>query len=274
MMHNLIFATAIFLPSGHAEVAKNAVVATINGKKITYDEFKKRYDEVKRQSINAPPPDLFLEDLVRYEVGVEEAEKRNLRNDPQVQERFRQELYKALVEKAIGQEVQKIQVSEKEMQEFYKKNPELRTSHILIEVKADATPDQRKDAKKRGEDILAEVRRSKRPFEELVKLYTDDTLSRSTGGDIGYQSRVTLVPPYYEAALGMRVGDIKGLVETQYGYHIVKLTGRRAYDQANKRQLRAAVFDEKRKEIFDNYFKNLKSKYRIEVNKNLVKNSP
>ncbi|AFX99731.1 peptidylprolyl isomerase [Bdellovibrio bacteriovorus] len=247
------------------------VVAQVGKKTITLEDFNKKYNEVKSQTINPPTKEQFLEDLVRFEMGVQEAEKRNLQKDPVVQSRFDQEMYKALLEKDIGQRVQKIQVSDAEMKAWYAKNPELRTSHILIEFKAGATPAQVAEAKKRATEIYEEVKKSKRPFEELVKLYSDDALSKQVGGDIGWQSRVTLVPNYYEAVVNMKVGEVTGLIETQFGFHVIKLTGRRSFENANKRQIRAAVFDEKRKQVFNDYFERMKKSYPIKENKGLLK---
>src|SRR5690349_6680640 len=82
-------------------IARAQTVATVGTKTITMDEFKKRYDEVKRNAYNPPTAELFLEDLIRYEVGVQEAEKKGIQNEPEVRERFRQEMYKALLEKAL-----------------------------------------------------------------------------------------------------------------------------------------------------------------------------
>ncbi|MGZ3768435.1 MAG: peptidylprolyl isomerase [Bdellovibrio sp.] len=246
-------------------------VAQVGKKTITVEEFNKKYNEVKSQTINPPSKDLFLEDLIRYEVGLQEAEKKGFQKDPIVLERLNQEMYKALLEKEIGPKVQKIQVSDKEMKTWYANNPELRTSHILIEYKAGATPAQIAEARKRANEIYDEVKKSKRPFEELVKLYSDDALSKQAGGDIGWQSKVTLVPGYYDAALAMKVGEIKGLIETQFGFHVIKLTGRRSFENANKRQIRAAVYDEKRKEIFNGYFDKLKKSYTIKENKSVIK---
>nr|BFD57910.1 peptidylprolyl isomerase [Bdellovibrio sp. CKG001]BFD61337.1 peptidylprolyl isomerase [Bdellovibrio sp. HM001]BFD64995.1 peptidylprolyl isomerase [Bdellovibrio sp. HAGR004] len=249
----------------------NEVVAQVGKKTITLEDFNKKYNEVKSQTINPPTKEQFLEDLVRFEMGVQEAEKRNLQKDPIVQERFDQEMYKALLEKDIGQRIQKIQVSDAEMKAWYAKNPELRTSHILIEFKAGATPTQVAEAKKRATEIYDEVKKSKRPFEELVKLYSDDALSKQVGGDIGWQSRITLVPNYYDAVANMKVGEITGLIETKFGFHIIKLTGRRSYENANKRQIRAAVYDEKRKDVFNDYFEKMKKSYPIKENKSLLK---
>lgn len=259
------------LVSSFSFAQKNEVVAVVGSKKITVEEFNKKYEEVRRLTTNPPPKTVFLEDLVRFEVGVQEAAKRGMENDPVVQDRFKQEMYKALLEKEIGMTVQKIPVSEKEMQEWYKNNPELRSSHILVEFKPGASAEQIAEAKKRATDIWAEVQKSKRPFEELVKLYSDDTLSKQAGGDVGWQSRVTLVPAYYDALMSMKIGELKGLIETQFGFHIIKLTGKRSYENANKRQIRAAVFDEKRKAIFNGYFEKLKKGYSIKTNPELLK---
>lgn len=249
---------------------KDVTVAVVGSKRISLDEFNRKYNEVRLQTMNPPSRAQFLEDLVRYEIGLQEAERRKLNQDPIVQERMRQEMYKALLEKELGEKVQKNTVSEKEMQDYYKRNPEIRTSHILIELKSGATAEQREEARKRANEIYEEVKKSKRPFEELVKLYSDDTLSKQSGGDVGYQNRVTLVPNYYDTALAMKVGEIRGLIETQFGFHIIKVTGRRAYDSANKMQLRAAVFDEKRRAVFDTYFNSLKKNYKIETNSKVL----
>lgn len=247
-------------------------VATVGSKTITLEDFKKRYDEVKKNAINPPPPEVFLEDLVRYEVGVQEAEKQNIQNDPLVKERFRQEMYKALVEKALADKVNNIKVTEGEMKKYYERNPDLKTSHILFEFKVGATPEEKQIARKRAQEVLAEVKSSKKPFADLAKLYSDDVLSKDRGGDIDYQNRVTLVPTYYDAASKLSLNGISGIVETRYGFHIIKLTGRRSYDETlDKRPLRTSVFDEKRKVIFDDYFAKLKSKYKISINKSALK---
>lgn len=271
MKHFMSFAVISLLCfSSFAQQNKDAAVATVDGKTITLEEFNKKYNDIKSQTVNPPTREQFLEDLVRYELGLQEAEKRKLGNDPIVQERMRQELYKALLEKDLGDRVQKLTVSDKEMEAYYKKNPEIRTSHILIELKPGATNEQKNEARKRATEILSEVKKSKRPFEELVKLYSDDPLSKQTGGDVGWQSRISLVPSYYDTILKMNVGEISNLIDTPFGIHIVKVTGRRSYENANKRQIRAAVFDEKRREAFNDYFDRLKKSAKITTNKKLI----
>lgn len=266
----VFFTFTFFTIYSHANEA--SVVATVGSKKITLGEFNKRYSEITSQVLaNPPSKKVFLEELVRYELGVQEARKRGMEKDPIVQDRINQEMYKALLEKELGKKVEESTVTDAEMREWYKNNPQIRLSDILIEVKPGATKEQRGEAEKRAKEILAEVKKSNRPFEELVRLYSDDITTKNLGGDIGWQSKVSLVPEYYEAAISLNVGEITSkLVETPFGFHIVKLSGRRSFDEATKREIRMAVYDVKRKAVFDAFFDKIKKGYKINVNSRLV----
>src|SRR3989344_9111030 len=134
-MTSIIGALILSASLSLAQTKGSEVIATVGNKKITVDDFNKKFNEIKSQTLNPPTKAQFLEDMVRYEVGLQEAAKRHLERDPIVIERVQQETYKALLEKDLGQKVQKIQVSDAEMKAWYKNNPEIRTSHILIEFK-------------------------------------------------------------------------------------------------------------------------------------------
>ncbi len=254
-----------------ANSAGAEVLATVGNAKITTEEFNRKLADVKKQAMNPPTPEQYLEDLVRFEVGIQEAEKLKLANDPLVKERFKQVLYNSLLEKQLGKKVEAIKISDAEMKDFYKKNPELRVAHILIDLKANATPEEREITRKRALEILDDVKKSKRPFEELVKLYSDDLQTKEMGGDIGFQSRVTLLPSIYDAAVNMKDGEIKGLLETRFGFHIVKLIERRSFDMADKRQIRSALFDVKRAKVFNDYFEKAKKGYKIDIHREALK---
>lgn len=272
-MPYILFAVLTYFSLSVHDVSAQTV-ARVGNKEITLKEFQEKFSEIKKRAVNPPSVDEFLEDLIRYEMGLQEAQRRKLENDPAVKQAMDQELYRGLVEKSIGQKVGQIKVNEKEMRAHYARNPEIRTSHILISLKPTANQQERAAAKKRAEEIYAEVTKSKRPFADLVKLYSDDTSSKNGGGDLDYQSRISLLttfgPTYYEAALKMNINQIRGLVETPYGYHIIKLTGKRSYEQASKQQIRLAVFEEKRKKVFDDFFNSLKKNYKIETNRKLL----
>lgn len=266
-MRAVLIALGLFF----ASTTNAQVLATVGNSKITVEDFRRKLNDIKKKTVNPPTPEQYLEDLIRYEIGVQEAEKMKLANDPLVKERFRQVLYNSLLEKQIGKKVEGIKITESEMRQFYKNNPEVRIAHILIDMKPNPTAEERETTHKRAQEILAEVKKSKRPFPELVKLYSDDLATKEMGGEIGYQSRVTLFPSHYELALNMKAGEIRGLLETQFGFHIIKLIERRSYDLADKRQIRAALHQAKQAKIFNDYFEKLKKGYSVDVNREALK---
>ncbi len=271
-MKRILLVCFLFITSFSFAQKDSDVVATVGSKKITLGEFNKKYKDITSQVLsNAPSKKVFLEDLVRYEMGLQEAKKRGLEKDAIVQDQMNQAMYKGLLEKELGQKVQEAKVSDEEMKAWYSKNPQIRVSTILIEVKPGATEAQREEAKKRANEILAEVKSSKRPFEELVRLYSDDTTTKNLGGDVGWQSRITLNGAYYEAANKLKLNEVtSNLVEVAFGFHIIKLTGKRTFEEAPKREIRMAVFDEKRRVLFDKFFAGLKKNYPVNVNSKLV----
>ncbi len=260
------FLFALIILSYHT-TASAVVLAEVGSEKITLREFNQEYEKVlKNTPINPPSRRLFLEDMIRLELGVQEAKRKKLENDSIVQEQFKHVLYRALLEKEVGTQASAISVSTKELRAHYRKNPEIRTSHILIGLKSGATKKERLAARKRAQEIYTKVKKSRRPFEELVKLYTDDVQTKPRGGDLGWQTRLTLVPQYYKAAIRLKVGQITGIVESKFGFHILKLIGRKSFKNADRVKVRAQVFDKKRKRLFDAYFKSLKKKYKVKKN--------
>ncbi|MBK9293710.1 MAG: peptidylprolyl isomerase [Oligoflexia bacterium] len=248
------------------------VVLKINNRIVTNEEFNKRFDDA-RKLVNPPSSKAaFLEDLINYEIGVQEAEKRNVAKDPIVAERIRQQLYVGLLEMELGKKANNISISEEEKMAFYKTTPQLRSSHILIEIKPNATASEKAQAKKRALDILNEVRSSKKSFEDLVKLYTDDLVTKARGGDVGYQSSLTINPDYYGALLKLRVGEVApSLIETKYGFHIAKLTGKLSYEDADKNLIVNPILEKKKIDLFKSYFNSLRKKYKITTNTNALK---
>lgn len=244
---------------------------SVGSKKISAKEFQERFDQIQKNAVNPPTKEQFLKDWIKFEMGVREAYAQNLQKSPEVIQAMEQVLYNALLEKEVGKKLQNVNVKESEMRSYYSKNPEIRTSHILISVKPNASAGAIAAAKKRANEVYTEVRSGKRSFADYVKLYSDDVPSKANGGDIGFQTRVTLVPEYYEAAIKLRKGRVSQPVQTRYGFHIIKLTDTRSYADADKSQIRAAVLDLKRNRIFENYFKSIQKKYPISVNEAVIR---
>lgn len=126
-----------------------------------------------------------------------------------------------------------ITVNEADLKTYYDQNAarlaakpeERRASHILIAVPKNASPDVKAKAKARAEELLAQVRKNPDSFAELAKKYSQDPGSAANGGDLDYFTRGSMTKPFEDAVFALnKKGDISGVVESEFGYHIIKLT--------------------------------------------------
>jgi peptidyl-prolyl cis-trans isomerase D len=118
-------------------------------------------------------------------------------------------------------------VTEKDLRDFYDKLkdryavPEKRrASHILIQILDGKDGDA--VARKKAEDVLAQARSGK-DFATLAKQYSQDVGSAAKGGDLGWAERSNFVAPFAEVLFSTPVGEIRGPVKTQYGYHVIRV---------------------------------------------------
>lgn len=107
----------------------------------------------------------------------------------------------------------------------YQGNEQRQASHILIGFNSNATAEEKAAAKEKAESILKQVKANPKNFEKLAIEFSQDTGSAAKGGDLGSFGRGAMVKPFENAAFSMKVGDISDLVESEFGYHIIKLTG-------------------------------------------------
>ncbi len=108
-------------------------------------------------------------------------------------------------------------------QALYGKPEERDASHILIAVKPDASDADKAAAKKKAEDLAAQVKANPAKFAELAKQNSQDPGSASQGGELGPFSRGTMVKPFEDAAFAMNPGEITGPILSDFGYHVIKL---------------------------------------------------
>ncbi|MHB1332463.1 MAG: SurA N-terminal domain-containing protein [Sulfuriferula sp.] len=125
-----------------------------------------------------------------------------------------------------------IKISDAEIKQYYDQNlakysePEQRrASHILIAVKASDSAQQRAAAKARAEAIYQQVKANPASFAEVAKRESNDTGSAVQGGDLGWFSQKAMVKPFADAAFAMPKGAISQPVLSEFGYHIIELTG-------------------------------------------------
>ena len=243
------------------------IVASAGPVVIRADEFARRLNEIRGRAETAPEARSFLEDLIGLKLGAAEANKLGLDSDPAMKDAIEQVMYDAWLERSLGPSIAAIRVDESEMREFYRRNPVLHLAYILIDVKSGASAEAREAARKRAGEITHEIRGSARLFADFVKMYSDDATTLSTAGDLGEQSRISLRPEIYSALKDANTGAIVGPVNSRDGYHIYKIVERRPYDLADRRIVRAAVFDNKRAKLFADSIAKLKKKVRVSVDK-------
>jgi len=125
--------------------------------------------------------------------------------------------------------VSKTVVSETEMRAFYDNNPDkfkrdetVKASHILIGVDGKATVEEKKTAREKAEKLKKELSGGA-DFASLAK-GNSTCPSSLQGGDLGFFGKGQMVPPFEKAAFGLKPGETSDVVETQFGYHIIKLT--------------------------------------------------
>ena len=147
-----------------------------------------------------------------------------------------------------------VEVSDEELKKFYLENQsryqapeERRASHILIPAAASATPEEKAKAKALAEDLFKQAKANPKKFGELATKFSKDPGSAEKGGDLGFFGRGLMVKPFDEAAFAMKVGDVAGPVETQYGYHIIRLDAIKAVQATPLESVKAQIVEEIRK---------------------------
>jgi peptidyl-prolyl cis-trans isomerase D len=161
-----------------------------------------------------------------------------------------------------------ITVSEDDLHKYYTENAaryttpeERRASHILINAPKDASADVRAKAKAKAEALLAQVKANPDSFAELAKKNSDDPGSAERGGDLDYFARGAMVQPFDEAAFKLKPGEISGVVESDFGYHIIKLTGVRGGEKRSFESARAEMEREIKAQLAQRKFTEMASDF-------------
>ena len=103
-------------------------------------------------------------------------------------------------------------------------NDARRSSNILIKVDSDASDEDKAAAKAKAQECLDKINSGELSFEDAVKQYSDDTGSKEKKGDVGWDKLTTFVDSYQAALEGLNKGDVSDVIESTYGYHIIKCT--------------------------------------------------
>jgi peptidyl-prolyl cis-trans isomerase D len=204
------------------------------------DEFRRRNEKVKLAVVSFPA-DKFREGLEATDAELNayyEAHKNELKISEKRKVKY------ALVDmQAIRNKItvspDDIKRSYEDKEQQYSTPEQVRASHILLKTqgKDDAA------VKKQAEDLLAKAK-SGADFGKLASQYSEDDVSKAKAGDLDFFSKGQMVPEFDKVAFSLKVGEISDLVKSQYGYHIIKVTDKKAATKKSLDEVRAQIEDE------------------------------
>ncbi len=187
--------------------------------------------------------------------------------------RMRAMAYEKLLMAKKGDE---IRVSEEEAKKYYDENPkefavpeQVQASHILISTKPtdpNTDPNELKvQAKQKAEELLKQLKDGG-DFAALAQEHSSCS-SKTRGGDLGLFTRGRMVKPFEEAAFALKVGELSDVVETKFGYHIIKVTEHRDPNTIAFEDARAEIMDklagQKKLEVMKAYLQTLRDSAKI-----------
>lgn len=126
---------------------------------------------------------------------------------------------------------QQIKVTDEDIKKYYEQNlaryktdEQRRASHILVKAAKDAPAAEKAAAKAKAEKLLAQVKKNPNDFAKIAKENSDDPGSAERGGDLDFFGKGMMVKPFEDAAYKLKEGEVSDVVESDFGYHIIKLT--------------------------------------------------
>ena len=154
-----------------------------------------------------------------------------------------------------------IVVPEADLKTYFEQNAarlagleERRASHILINADKAAPAEQRDAARAKAQALLADVQKSPNQFADIARKNSQDTGSAAKGGDLDFFGRGAMVKPFEEVVFALKKGDISGIVETEFGFHIIRLTDIKVPEQKSFESQRAKLETEVRAQLAQRKF--------------------
>jgi peptidyl-prolyl cis-trans isomerase C len=234
--------------------------------------------ESKARKVVAPPWEVDSQvDQIKKQFPSEDAFKQMLQTRGITLEQLRADTAQTIaVNLMLKNELEtKIAVTEADGKKFFEENkPRFRqedsvhASHILIRTPEPADAPTKAKAKSQADDLLAQLKKGA-VFADLAKQFSQDPGSAPNGGDLGFFSKGQMVPAFEQAAFALKPGQTSGVVETPFGYHIIRVIETKAgrdlpYDEVKAQiddYLKQQLRDQKSQEFVDQ----LKAKGRVQV---------
>ena len=250
------------------EKSEGPVVAEVDGKDITLDDFKEYYRYPTQNFASAQ--DEFdakreaLDSMMVTEMLIHTAHDKGMDDMPDVNKVLAASTDRFLLDALYQKEIQdKINVTDAEIKEFYDNQKwQVRAAHILVETEQEAN------------DIIERIKNGE-DFEELAYNLSIDPSAKRNRGDMGYFSWGSMVEEFERAAFSMEIGEISPPVKSPYGYHIIKVLDRHdsGYDEnwnEAKPKIREQLEKRQRYALTNEFYERLKTKYPVTVDQSVA----
>ncbi|HEX2769768.1 MAG TPA: peptidylprolyl isomerase [Geobacteraceae bacterium] len=258
---------------GNKSRKEGQTVAEVNGSVITTADFKKEVETLPpylRPMAETPEGKTeLLDTMIIREIIIQQAQKDGLDKSPAVTDKLEELKKRLIVEAFLKKKIEdQANITDADLQKFYDQNKDkfntgdqVRASHILVK------------SEKEAQDILGQIKKGGN-FEALAKKYSVDSAG-AKGGDLGWFGKGSMIPEFEKVVFSLKEGELSGVVKTQFGYHIIKLTGKRpagirSFAEA-KEQIKAKLLPEKQQQTFQKLKDELKKSAKYSIKEDVLK---
>ena len=270
---------------GKGEKAKDAVVATIGTKQITMKELNDKLEQIPpqyRMTFKGEDKKKLLENIIDRYLLTQEAKRVKIDKIPEVEQKVEDLASNILIQELINREInQKIVITDEEAKKYYDANldefkiPEkIKARQILIKVDANATPEDTAKKEVKAKELLEKVKAGG-DFEALVKESSDDTRTKTKGGDLGFITKGRMSAEFDKVVFETKAGEVGALVKDQEGFHIIKVDEKKGAQQQGldsvKVRITTKLKRDKQKEMVEGLIASLKAKNKVTINEELLK---
>ncbi len=244
---------------------ENKVLATVGGKNITEQDVTMALMQMGQRGQNYNNPQgraMILDQLISRKLFLMDAQRNLYEREPAFKEQLTRVKEDMLTSYAMQKALEKVRVTEAEAKTYYEENKEkfvsgltFSASHILV------------DSEDKANQLLAQIKAGDITFEEAAAQYSSCP-SGKNGGDLGQFGQGQMVPEFENACAAMEVGELSAPVQTQFGYHLIRLNskeegGEMAYEDV-KDELMAALKEEKQQAAYQSKVNQLKILYPVD----------
>ena len=248
-----------------AGAPQGGVLAQVNGKPITDEDVERFILALGPQGQAYRTPQgraAVLEQLIAQRLFLLDAQRNLMEREPEFKEQLAAVKEQLLMEYAIAKTVQNVKLSDADVRKYYDDNasefegqPTVNASHILV------------DSEEKANDILAKINAGERTFEDAAAQFSSCP-SKAKGGNLGDFGRGQMVPEFDTACFEMQVGELRGPVKTQFGYHLIKLNAQNeaqpiTFEEIHD-QLYAKLYQEKQQAAYQSKINQLKILYPVD----------